>query len=497
MLEEARSVGRDLPDLVVLLSSYINETTDPPGEESNIQRLESDRTAVQIMTIHKSKGLEAAVVFVYGGFGRFRAGGMHAYHEAGERILYVGDDDAAKQKADAERTREEQRLYYVALTRAKARLYLPLIPEKLGGKRWDGGYRRLNDRLCSIVNNLETPAQRAYFEIIPFHDRPLDLNPDRAGEQHGDLRAWRASDVLKKNPPRSPNFSVLKQNHAGYMVSSYSRMKQIENSEINPLERDAFRREPSQKSLPLEVAEDELPGGTATGTMLHEVLENIPPVSLDSLPSLSEWLDRDEVKEVFMRALARNGLRLTPPQRQRAAEAVYRALTMPIPLGAGRSIPGLYGCRHVLSEMEFLFPFPEDTHPSLLDPRPGKLEIERGYIKGFVDLVVLHEDRVYFADWKSDMLLSYEPDLIAAHVGTHYSIQIRLYSLALVRALKINSEAAYEEAFGGLFYVFLRALTRRGTDDGGVHFERPSWADILKYEDELKRFDLRSGKGRT
>ena len=37
-------------------------------------------------------------------------------------------------------------------------------------------------------------------------------------------------------------------------------------------------------SRPL-LADDELPGGTATGTMLHEILENIPFDSLDSKPS--------------------------------------------------------------------------------------------------------------------------------------------------------------------------------------------------------------------
>jgi len=35
-----------------------------------VQRLESDAQAVQIMTVHKSKGLEADVVFLYGGLGR-------------------------------------------------------------------------------------------------------------------------------------------------------------------------------------------------------------------------------------------------------------------------------------------------------------------------------------------------------------------------------------------------------------------------------------------
>ena len=139
LLEETRTVGRDLADLVAVLTSYIQQTSKPSGEDGNIQRLESDREAIQIMTIHKSKGLEAAVVFLFGGYGRFRGGDIHEYHEDNERVLYIGNNDLAKARANEERMQEEQRLYYVALTRAKARLYLPLVPEQLSNKKWDGG----------------------------------------------------------------------------------------------------------------------------------------------------------------------------------------------------------------------------------------------------------------------------------------------------------------------------------------------------------------------
>ena len=100
LLEEVRTIGRDLADLVAILTAYIHELREPPGEEGNIQRLESDRAAVQIMTIHKSKGLEAAVVFLYGGFGRFRSSLILEYHENGHRKLYIGDNDDAKEKAN-------------------------------------------------------------------------------------------------------------------------------------------------------------------------------------------------------------------------------------------------------------------------------------------------------------------------------------------------------------------------------------------------------------
>ena len=48
-----------------------------------------------------------------------------------------------------------------------------------------------------------------------------------------------------------------------------------------------------------------------------------------------------------------------------------------------------------------------------------------------------------------------------------------------MKVLMIDSEAAYEQSFGGLFYVFLRTLSCEESERHGVHFERPDWTDIL------------------
>ena len=84
------------------------------------------------------------------------------------------------------------------------------------------------------------------------------------------------------------------------------RNERVEHSEIDPLERDDLC-EPAQKTLAIELADDELPGGTATGTMLHEILENVPLDSLASKPILEDWLESDRVKKVFRMAMVRNG----------------------------------------------------------------------------------------------------------------------------------------------------------------------------------------------
>jgi exodeoxyribonuclease V beta subunit len=496
LLEDARTAGCELSDLIATLTAFIQEVRKPAGENGNVQRLESDRAAVQIMTIHKSKGLEAAVVFLFGGFTAFRGTGIYEYHEGKERVLYIGENDQAKEAAKAERKHEDERLYYVAMTRAKARLYLPFVPGHLWGKSWSGGYRRVNERLAEVIGGLESSGKSHLFKSIIFKDDPISHRRDDMDRHSQGPVSWSPSDALFKDRHHYWEFAEYRRRHAGYEVSSYSRMKRAWSGELDPLERDEFRREPGRAAIVVTPAEGDLPGGTAAGLMLHEIIEKIPfdsPSRVDS-PTLDTWRLHTSVAGVITEAMVRNNV--APIYRSQVEGMVYHALTVKIPVDEGKSIPGLCHCPKILREMEFLFPFPEESHPRLFDPAPGKFIIERGFIKGFVDLVVEHDNRVYFADWKSDVLPSYDLDTLSKQVADHYDLQAKLYALALVRALTISSEADYEKLFGGLFYVFLRAARRENAAAPGVYFKRPNWVEILSYENELKQGPLRNQGGR-
>jgi exodeoxyribonuclease V beta subunit len=481
LLEQARSSGCDLAQLVMTLTAYIQGTSKPPGEDSDVQRLESDRDAVQIMTIHKSKGLEAPVVFVYGGFGASPASDGFEYHDAeGCRVLHLGTDEDAKAKAATEADQEQQRLYYVALTRAKARLYLPFVARDLWDVRWKGGYRRVNDRLNLLESQLDRNAFERYFRVVRFKDWPLGSAPEDRSEPTMDLSGWRPRQALRSDADGSRSFETLRRSHAGYEVTSYSRMKRHWETELLL---DGQERE-HETAVVIPPA-GTLPGGTNTGTFLHQILELVPLDSLSRASTSDEWLELEAVAAVVDDALRDNGI--DRAFRAAAAQMAYHALQRPIVMETGRSIPGLGLCANTLREMEFLFPLPEQSHPRLDAPktRRDKLVIERGFIKGFVDLVVEHDGLVYFADWKSDVLESYDPGHLAQHVKKHYDLQAKLYSLALVKALGVHSEGQYGTRFGGLVYVFLRGLPHADSDRPPVYCARPAWSDILSYEKEI------------
>ncbi len=107
------------------------------GESRSATLLGEEEDLVRIMTIHKSKGLEFPVVFVLGleqRLFRNQNGYLHCHNELGVALPYVNKrlrirrgtiaDRAFVQRQREDELAERARLLYVAMTRAKQRLYL-------------------------------------------------------------------------------------------------------------------------------------------------------------------------------------------------------------------------------------------------------------------------------------------------------------------------------------------------------------------------------------
>jgi exodeoxyribonuclease V beta subunit len=120
------------------------------ADETTQLRLESDRNLVQIVTVHKSKGLEYPVVFCpFLWDGRLRPAGdglegAARHDDDGAAVIdFRGgidpafDEVAARAEARMEAAAEFMRLVYVALTRAMQRCYLVVGSYRnKAGKHW-------------------------------------------------------------------------------------------------------------------------------------------------------------------------------------------------------------------------------------------------------------------------------------------------------------------------------------------------------------------------
>jgi exodeoxyribonuclease V beta subunit len=444
VLDEMLEARCDVAELARRIGRWIVDTED--SEERNVQRLESERDAVQIMTIHRAKGLEAEVVFLYGGDGPGRQGGARVYHEDGERRLQIGSaaPAAIKEAAAAEERGETERLLYVALTRAARRLYLPCWPaEKNGARRLAD---LLNARVQDWLGSGGAPGLVAVERVAGQAARS-----GGAAGLDAALAGWNPAPLVE--PAEDPAIARALAAQRGPVTTSYTRLKQADLDE----ELEEVALDSGMVSAPA----DGLPRGRKVGIFLHEVLEVVPMASVALAGDLATWSALPEVDRAIRTAALRHDLDADQPAWRKM---VWDALVMPIEVG-GVVVPGVARAARHCREVEFVFP--------LIDSR-GR---ERAMMRGAIDLVFEQDGRVFWLDWKSDALADFAPAAVARHVRAEYAIQADIYSLALAKMLGIAGEADHEARFGGLIYLFLRGAA--------VHVERPRHADLVRLEREL------------
>ncbi|MCA9554406.1 MAG: UvrD-helicase domain-containing protein [Myxococcales bacterium] len=483
--EASRSKG-NLQELLYTLTAFVEQRRLPEGEDGNVQRLESERDAVQIMTMHKAKGLEAPVVFLFGGFDEARSS-SHTYHAEGQRCLWVGA--GAPPEAGVEALEEDQRLLYVALTRAKARLYLPFFGRQEEGaadeapqcvfRNLSGTYRQLNEQLEDVVARKDEAEVAPLFTVEAVPEQPFlrELTLPEVTER---LPRWRPPARLLVAPGPKAEAAAVRRRHLGRVVTSYSRIKAEKGGytppdagPLAPAGAEEVVREVSSLA-PQAQAREDLPGGTASGRFLHEVLEQIPFDLVADAPDAATLAARPDVRALFLGGLRKYDR--DPVHLERSVALIYGALRTPLRLGPVALPTGLAGADRAVPEMEFLFPVAGE-----------------GFVKGFVDLVFEHGGKTFLLDWKSDLLPSYAPAAVDAHVAENYALQAELYTLALLKVLGIHDEPAYEARFGGAVYVFVRGMADQPDGATGLYFARPSWHDVLRSEATLQHTPLAQG----
>jgi exodeoxyribonuclease V beta subunit len=475
LVERARGKKPTLRDLVDTLSGLIEKTRFPMDLEGNMQRLASERSAVQIMTIHKSKGLEAPLVFLASGRSSPPTDDVRIYHEGGQRLAWVGSlaSDVAP-TVKREEAEEEQRLMYVALTRAMGRVYLPYLVDSAGkSKGLRGPYERVNRRVAELVSAGDPLVGLEEVE------RGVGL---RGKPPSATAAEWRPPAALLRDRDVRTAYASLRERHAAAVVTSYTRMRGGRDGARSVwIERPEDRRAQKSGDAFDDAPPTTLRAARASGVFLHEMLERIPLGSFLLPGGFPGWRAREDVSSLFQEGIAAH--RIDPGQREHAERLVWAAYTTPLVLPGGDELLGFAAAERMVREMEFVYPIPEPEHPKLADPKPPQaLRVARGYVRGSLDLAFEHRGLTYFADWKSDSLASYGPDALHRHVVLHYEEQAKLYALAVVRLLGVRSQAEYEARFGGLLYCFLRGFDEKG----GLWSARPSWDDLLAWDDSLR-----------
>lgn len=206
----------------------------------------------------------------------------------------------------------------------------------------------------------------------------------------------------------------------------------------------------------------------------------VPPSVSDSLQPVMPSPVSDDMAALV--GMSFTGETLEETGQARADGVVPESGMLPV------SLPALADLQQYQVEMGFMLAVNGIDLPGLdawvrantLDgaPRPALLPGQlNGMLKGFIDLVFVHEGRYFVLDYKSNWLGStnaaYRPETMAAAVLAHrYELQYLFYVLALHRLLKVRlPDYDYDRHVGGALYLFLRGMS---APSGGVFAARPS-----------------------
>jgi exodeoxyribonuclease V beta subunit len=496
------------------LLRHLSEARAQPPQQADTHRLrlESDADLVQVITIHKSKGLEYPLVFLpfICAFREKKATDLPLtwHDEAGRRHLSLEADETVLARADDERLGEDLRKLYVALTRARHATWLGIAPLK-------GLERSAIGQVLTAGAPLSSPSTDGLLEA---------LFPLAQGAAETELRVEPAPEPSDLVVPMEANGEALREAltparraREHWWIASYSALRlggeRISGGEEEPalleepesaLEATAreMRDEPSdpaQAVLPVSDASlHRFPRGPASGTFLHGLLEWAGQEGFARLTAEPERLNDTLARRANLR-----GWRERIPALQAWLRGLL-ACELPVPQAPEGPVAPLRLDRldsaHYQVELEFWFSA-HRVDTTRLDAlvsahtlggaqRPA-LERDRlnGMLKGFIDLVVEHEGRFYVLDWKSNHLgrdddAYSEASMAEAVREKRYDLQYCLYLLALHRLLRARlPDYDIDRHLGGALYVFLRGLN---APSRGVHRERPP-RELIEALDALFR----------
>jgi exodeoxyribonuclease V beta subunit len=509
LAELIQARGAVQPGIAPMLRWLAAQRAEQGGGEDAQLRLESDRNLVQIVTVHKSKGLEYAVVFCpFLNDGALRdppSTGLpdaREYHDDGAAVLHYGYTDEEGERASGlasrEQAAERARLVYVALTRAVYRCYVVggvyLIGKSAKESRrsvlnWlvAGAGHTFGDWLAEppeeddVIGSWQTLASGSIsVEPLPVIDvrDPLVVRRDAAFAPEP-----RTSRRVLRDSWRTASFSSM------IAAGAREESNQAQPTDERPdhdgrIDAIASIEAPSPVA-PVQLDPDDIlafPRGPSAGECLHRMYELADFTNPRTWPkAIESALHEHPIPVSASEALATN---LPAMMTRLLADTVTTELVPGMRLDA-------IATKRRMNELEFLYPAAALDFPALrrvlithgfpdVALEAGTL---RGFVKGFIDMIVEHEGRFWIVDWKSNHLgltpADYDERALDAAMASHaYHLQALFYVVALHRYLRVRlRDYSFERHIGGYLYLFVRGVRpdwRDGERPAGVHVGKPS-----------------------
>lgn len=462
-----------------------------PGAAEQL-RPADDGAAVEVLTIHRSKGLEFDVV--YAPFIQSALGNAGAkpgsrkesviWHQGDELRIDIGGPDW---ETHAEAQKDEQfaeslRLAYVAVTRARHRVWIAWAYVNVGqhGDSLGGPL----PWLWGSTDSEAAPATASEMMTVERTDACLAALVKRSANsiriEPLDMQNM-PQPVLPTAPEALPQLEpAVFRGHIDRRLETLSYSRLFGGGQHAPVadHDESELATPPIASTAIDDPVPQKPSGAEFGTCVHKILEQV---------AFADLARSDHAKDLVRIA---QDCGYTDGDIAIIARMLRECVSAELLPGSGFALKTL-ASGEFLAELEFLFPLGAArlsefervlaSFPAFAR-EPGELQARRarvqGLMIGFIDLVVRWQDRYYVLDYKTNLLGPSRSDyavkcLPAAIRSSDYDLQYLVYLVALQRFLRVRlgKQYDYETHVGGALYLYVRGM-RQG-DRAGIHHDRP------------------------
>lgn len=411
LLVELEVSGKSSEELISFLEKL---SKDPLSMEAPImQRQTLELDAVHILSLHLSKGLEFEIVFALGLVNRtLQKEALISSENTNETYLVPSTfSNILTESYDKERASEKLRQLYVALTRAKQRLYIPLVfaqeTELKKSSPLEIFLKRISLEKADFIEFIKSHPYMSLTQI----------------EEQIEIQTYRSKKEVALIEPSPIEFVLPK-----CKLHSFSTLtKKIDLS--------LFDLGAPHRFDEIEKTIHTLPAGTQTGILYHTILEKI---NFDTHEfSLAPFLEN------------------TPYAAWEGVfnENIHAILEMEIVTPKGSFSLNKLSTKSLLKEVEFLYPI-ESVKPMEGLAKKGDM------LQGVIDLVCEFQGEYFIIDYKTNWLgpnrEAYQnlEEVMHRH---HYFLQGSIYKRALEKYLDLF-EGSLKNKVGGVIYLFVRGM---------------------------------------
>jgi len=490
--------------IVETLEKYIKESSFT--KEIDLQRLDSDKKKVKIMTMHSSKGLEFPIVYIVGGFYPSYNIPFYNFYDEEDETKNIFDLNKENKDKHNEREREEnKRLFYVATTRAKFKLFIPfynLITEKSNRKILglikESEDINIDELLLNYKNEFGKVLYNHYKNSDSYSKKNDNNNDNDNDNNNKDKKNGEIFETLS-------NKKIVDIKNRVISTSSFSSLSSIKknDSESEKVNDNKIIDENNDNKID-ENNDKIIPRGINTGYMFHKIFETIEFEEFRKIADLKELNESNEKEIIKIRNLIENWIRyylfnsikeenidnsIIRDITLSVNEIIFNTLNVPIEFKDRGEINNEINNRKIIlselksdakiNELKFTYPKKNNFNKILNNVNDIKSFDRKGYLTGYIDMIFCYKDKYYILDWKSNAYQIYEGDNFYKLVEKEYSLQYKIYSIALVKWLKnhFGDKFSLEKYFGGIIYLYLRGRSGKQLEKygngSGVYFIRP------------------------